>query len=61
MMALKGEGIIKYNDTDCEIRTTNTILTPDEELMIKLYNNFIPKTDMTELFDKMAKNELFYI
>lgn len=59
MKIIKGKGIIRINDTGCEIQTTDTILTPDKELTIKLYNNFIPKTDMTELFDKMTKNELF--
>lgn len=53
---IQGEGMISIHDRECRIRTTNGVLEPDEEISATTYINFIPKTDMTKLFEKLPNN-----
>lgn len=55
---IRGEGVIKISDRECQIRTANGILESKEELDTKIYTNFVPKTDMSKLFDKIPNSTL---
>jgi len=54
--SIRGEGIIGIGDKTCQIHSDNAILTPEEELSTKTYENFIPKTDMSVLFMNFPNN-----
>lgn len=55
---IRGETIIRINDRECQIRIINRELVPEEVLFTKTYTNFIPKTDMSKLFDKLPNSTL---
>lgn len=55
---IRGEGIIKLSDNDCQVRTTNGVLEPEQDLATKNYTNFIPRTNMTKLFENLPNNTL---
>jgi len=55
IIRIKGTGIIKINDTTCEVSAENVILTATQEITNKKYINFVPVTNMSMLTTKFPK------
>lgn len=50
---IHGHGIIKLKDSSCQMYTKHSILTAVESISISKYLDFIPKTDMSPILEKV--------